>query len=302
MIIKKLTHDHQKKWIDNQFFSKNTLNKISSKVQLHTELNNVRSSAAACINVLGNLDRNDLKNFLNSFDLEIDNIIDFPSTANISGEIYDDIGPIIYEWIGPKKSPINEPGGKRGQNRTSIDAYLLAEINDKITQIFIEWKFTEVYSAIAQLQRFSGEAGSERLRRYSKSFAKLRKEKDVPFDFQYEGGIGLFDFGYEPIYQLLRMTLLAKLTTPIKVGEYHIEDYRILHLSHSDNEKLNTIRKSHVKYCPHLTEYIGESLHNTWHSLLSQKDRVKFKHGFWNKELGLIQNNKLKDYLEKRYK
>jgi hypothetical protein len=130
----------------------------------------------------------------------------------------------------------------------------------------------------------------------------LRKENKVPFRFVYEGGIGLFDFGYEPFYQLLRMTLLAKMTTPLEIGNFNVEDYRILHLSHSDNTRLNILEDSKIKFCPHLHEFRGKELHNTWIQLLSENDIPRFKFGYWNLALDEIQNKALKDYLIERYK
>jgi len=96
----------------------------------------VRSSAASCLNVLVylNRNRNDIIPFFNQIGLNIQKVIDFPQKVVYGGEKYDDEGPIIFEWIGPKESPINEgKGGSRGQSRTSIDAYMLAEINRKVT-------------------------------------------------------------------------------------------------------------------------------------------------------------------------
>lgn len=300
--MNKLDDSFQKNWINNQLFDPKKLDSISKSVKLHTEINNVRSSAAACLNVLQNLSKHELFAFLNQFDLEIEEIIQFPTNANVLGEIYDDKGYVVFEWIGPQKSPINEKAGKRGLNRTSIDAFVLAKINNKITQILIEWKFTESYSAKEQLQRFSGLAGNERLRRYSNIIAKLRKTNEVPFNFEEEGGLGIFDFGYEPFYQLMRMTLLAKMTTPISIDHYKIEDYRILHLSHSENQRLNILEDSKLKYCPYLKKYNGADLHQTWTDLLSNQEKDKFKHGFWNLALDKIQNQTLKQYLTDRYK
>ncbi|SDZ94135.1 hypothetical protein SAMN05216365_12542 [Porphyromonadaceae bacterium NLAE-zl-C104] len=122
-----------------------------------------------------------------------------------------------------QKSPINEKGGCRGQNRTSVDAYLLAKIKGRVTQIFIEWKFTENYNSGKHLHNFGGLKGVERARRYSSILAKQRK-KLFPFCFSEEDNIGIFDFSYEPFYQLLRMTLLAKETTPVTFGNLEIED------------------------------------------------------------------------------
>ena len=46
---------------------------------------------------------------------------------------------------------------------------------------------------------------------------------------EYEGGFGVHDLGYEPYFQLLRITLLAKLTTPFKFDNGPtVEDYRVV--------------------------------------------------------------------------
>jgi len=299
--MNKLSTSYQVKWTNNQIFDPQKLDLIDKTVNLHKDFNNVMSSAASCFNVLSCLTKDELKCFLNSFNLEIDKILDFPSNADVQGQIYQDQGNVIFEWIGPKKSPLYEVGGSRGLNRTSVDAYVLALINGKITQIIIEWKFTESYSDQSQLQRFSGLRGVERLRRYSTCLAKLRKSHNVPFKFNDEGGLGLFDFGYEPFYQLLRMTLLAKLTTPLKIGEYNVEDYRVVHLSHSDNDKLNILEVSKIKYCPSLAKYSGCNIHDVWIDLLTDDEKFKFKSGYWNKSLNCCAGQKLRDYLKERY-
>jgi len=299
----KLTRSFQSQWADNQLFNKNTINKIGSNVQLHKEINNVLSSAASCLNLFSNLNKTELLNFLNRFDLEIQEIIPFPTDSNVGGEIYDDKGNVVFEWIGPGSSPLYEKGGKRGQNRTSIDAFVLSKINGKITQILIEWKFTESYNFEKRLQKFSGISGTERLRRYSNVIAKLRKMKKFPFQMKYEGGWGLVDLGYEPFYQLLRMTLLAKITTPFQLSNsVFVEDYRILHLTHSENKKLNIVTENHLKYCPGIKNFAGHSLHQIWkRNILSEQDSDRFKYGYWNQNLDIITNEKLKKYLIERY-
>ena len=278
---------------------------IDPRVRLHKELMNVRSSAAACINTIGNIakDKKDLIFFLNSFNLGVEDIISFPKGVTVGDLIYNDSGNVIFEWIGPKKSPIHEGRGKRGQYRTSVDAYILGVINGKVTQLLIEWKFTETYNGRDQLQKFAGVSGNERLRRYSLCLAKLRKLYDFPFLMNDEGGLGLYDLGYEPYYQLLRMTLLAKLTTPLEFANgLRIEDYRIIHLSHSQNDRLNTLSKKHLSFSPGLWQHSGKSLHEVWKdSILSGNEATKFRYGYWNKAIGIISDGKLKKYLLERY-
>ena len=245
----KLSETFHKKWINNSFYNDKIIDNIDKKVQLHKDIKSGVSSAAACINVLGNLSKSDLLNYLNS-----------------------------------------------------IDGFVLAKINNKITQILIEWKFTETYSSDAQVQKFAGFRGNERLKRYSTCLAQLRKSNDFPFQFKDDGGIGLYDFGYEPIYQLLRMTLLSKMTTPINIGHLNIEDYRILHITHSDNNKLNILSESNLRLCPGLDKYSGQKLHDVWIDLLSDNEKSKFRFGYWNQSIDLIGNSELKQYLRERYK
>jgi len=214
--MQKLERQYQEQYREKQFYSNFIPNAISKGVKLHDEINNPLSSAAACLNVLGYLNINPERiiPFFNFFGLNIDNLISFPKGVNIGGEIYDDEGPIIFEWIGPKKSLLNEKGGSRGQNRTSIDAFLLAEINGKISQLLIEWKFTESYNKENDFNKFGGLRGVERLKRYAPVLAKQRNNS-FPFNFKNEGSFGLNDFSYEPLYQLFRMTILAKKNDPL---------------------------------------------------------------------------------------
>ncbi len=300
--MNKLKNDFQKEYLKKNFVNENIFEGISKNVKLHNELKNVRSSAAACLNVFGYLNQHqdDIIPFFNQFGLNIQKVIDFPKNVVYEDEKYDDEGPIVFEWIGPKKSPINEKGGSRGQNRTSIDAYMLAEINGKITQLFIEWKFTEIYNSVSYAHKFSGKKGIERLRRYSDILAKLRKG-NFPFKFKEEYKIGLPDFSYEPFYQLLRMTLLAKMTTPTNLNSLRIEDYKIIHLAHSENNDLNFLSKTHLKYSPGLKEFIDSSLHATWVELLDDKEKKHHIMEFWNKALNVLSTNKEKEYLIQRY-
>ena len=303
--ISVLSEAHQQKWKESPVYDKSLLGSIDNSVQLHNEINNVRSSAAACMNTIGNIAKNkkDLISFLGRFNIEIEDILSFPTGASFDGEVYKDSGNVVFEWIGPKRSPLHEVGGKRGQNRTSIDAFVLATIKGKVTQLLIEWKFTEAYNGRTQLQKFAGIAGSERLRRYSSCLAKLRKNHDFPFRMDYEGGIGLYDLGYEPYYQLMRMTLLAKLTTPFEFDNgLRVEDYRIIHLSHSQNKRLSTLSKNHISYTPGLRQYAGESLHEVWNeNILSEIEETKFYPGYWNEGIGIISDGKLREYLTERY-
>ena len=119
----------------------------------------------------------------------------------------------------------------------------------------------------------------------------------------YEGGMGLYDLGYEPLFQLLRFTLLAKLTTPFKFDDgLAVNDYRVVHLSHSKNDALNVLSKTHVSCSPGLRDCDGRLMCEVWkHRILTQDEAMKFNHGYWDEALGAISDSGLKRYLLERY-
>jgi hypothetical protein len=300
----RLTKEFQRKFQDHCIYDKTVFENIDPKVKLHDQTKeNPLSSAAACLNVLGSLMNKpaELLTFLNHFGLEIEMLYEFPSDAKVGCRSYADKGYVVFEWVGPQESPINEKGGGRGFNRTSIDAYVLAKINGKITQLLIEWKFTEGKSAALAMAKFSGFKGNERLRRYSDILATLRGKDDFPFRFQEEKGIGLFDFSVDHLYQLMRMTLLAKMTTPISIGNYTIEDYRIVHLSHSMNKETEIMYEKYLQFSPGLKKYAGKKLYEVWSDILSPYEQERFRYGHWDEAIKDIEDEELREYLTIRY-
>lgn len=309
--MNKLTIEYQEKFKDRLIYDPTVFDRIDRHVKIHEETRkHPLSSSAACLNVIGatSLDPNGLRSYLNSFGLEIDEVLKFPSPIDCGGCEYNDEGYAIFEWIGPKKSPINEIGGGRGHNRTSIDAFLIAKIKGKLTQIFIEWKFTEGISRKLVLGRFCGGMGVERFRRYSSVLADFRKKGKFPFKFceEYDeknrsSYLGLHDLSPDHFYQLLRMTILAQATTPIDIGNFRIEDYRILHLTHSHNDKINVIQPEHLKLSPGLQQYAEQPFHSVWQTILSDSERKRFFSGHWDQAISAIPNDKLRAYLLERY-
>ena len=303
--------EYQKKFLKNLIFDPSVIERIDSSVKLHEETKgHPLSSSAACLNVLGSLADKpaELIKFFVSFGLELEEVFEFPSCASIGDRVYRDKGYVIFEWVGPKKSPLNERGGGRGQNRTSVDAFVLGKINGKTTQILIEWKFTEGLSRELVLGRFCGEKGVERLRRYSLVLAILRKQGNFPFDFdeEYKAGskkssIGIYDLSPDHLYQLMRLTLLAKMTTGMGLGKYTLEDYRIVHLSHSQNDRINILYPEYLTFSPGLSRFSGQQLHDVWKELLSTHEKERFFCGYWDKAINSIGINELRAYLSDRY-
>ena len=307
--VDKILTDPRYIWMLKNIFDSSSLERMDSKVRLHHALGSPRSSAAACINVLGYLSKHpkELMKFLNSFNLEVDEVVKFPTGSELGGEVYNDQGYVVFEWIGPGKSPIYEGnGGGRGWKRTSIDAFILARISGRLTQLLIEWKFTESYedekSRPEQLQRFAGIRGNERLRRYSSVLAKLRWRKKLPFSFEDDVGFSLSDFGYEPFYQLLRQTLLGIMTDDCQLTDrLKIEDHRILHLSHSKNENLDILKPIHLSKCPGFADKVGMQFHEAWSELLSVREKERFMSGYWDTRIVTFKNDDLNEFLRERY-
>jgi len=307
----KLTVDFQRQFIPQLIFDESVFQRIDPTAKLHEETKgHPLSSCAACLNVIGSManDPAELTQFLGSFGLEIEELYEFPSPVCFEGLTYRDKGYAIFEWIGPKDSPINEKGGGRGQNRTSVDAFVLARIKGKITQLLIEWKFTEGFSRELALGRFCGGKGIERLKRYSLVLADLRKRGELPFDFEEEyrtsspkSRVGIYDFSPDHLYQLLRMTLLAKMTTGRTLGKYTLEDYRVVHLTHSQNERVNILQPEYLEFSPGLQRFSKRCVHDVWKELLSARERERFICGHWDTAIRHVKNDKLRLYLAERY-
>lgn len=304
--MNKLTMEFQRRFSANLIFDQSVLERIDPCVKLHEETKrHPLSSCAACLNVIGSIasDPVELIKFLGSFGLEIEDLYEFPSSASFGNRIYHDKGYVIFEWIGPKDSPINERGGGRGQHRTSIDAFVLGKVNGKTTQILIEWKFTEGLSRPLALGRFCGGEGVERLKRYSLVLAELRKQGDLLFDFESNprSSVGMYDFSPDHLYQLLRMTLLAKKTTGTTLEKYALEDYRIVHLTHSQNNQINILHPKYLTRSPGLKQFSGQELHEVWKQLLSPRDKERFVYGHWDRAISMLKDTKLRAYLSERY-
>ena len=107
-------------------------------IAVHSEILNLRSSQAACLNILFPL-RLDLALAVTVLEPVLPSVwrvidIEFEYTGPESKDKF----PLPWQWMG-------EPaGGKRGQNRTSIDAAIWWEdSNSRKRLTFVEFKYTE---------------------------------------------------------------------------------------------------------------------------------------------------------------
>lgn len=289
-MAKVLSKDYQMKFKSKNLIS-NEIYKIfqNSGIKLHKGISSPLSSQASCFNFwypfIKEENKEQLKELLLCLGLKVDEVITIKPNSMFEDTLYKDGGNILFEWIGPNKSPIGEEDGYlRGHHRTSIDAYILTKINGKVTQILIEWKFTESYSSRSNTGKFLGSKGIERLARYSPIIARDRNSrKKILFKMNNIDNWGLYDVCYEPFYQLLRQHMLGQETIGMKFGDYVIEDYVVMHLSHSENSKLNILTAKQCEYSKGLEQYIGQELHIIWDKLLNKEHKARFIGAYWDK-------------------
>lgn len=171
------------------------------------------------------------------------------STVNVALKLGSgsDMGYVDFEVIG-EKNYLGERLHTRGANSTSIDAVMLAELNNGRRKLFfIEWKYVESYSGPSKAE---GESGKTRMKTYS----SLLNKSDCPIktcNFE-----GLFT---EPYYQLMRQTLLAH--EMIKAKEYNADSYFHIHVIPKGNLELKNVNTAEGK----LT---GKTLEETWRNVL----------------------------------
>jgi len=165
-----------------------------------------------------------------------------------------DSGYVDFEVIG-SKNYLGEKLHTRGANSTSVDAVMLAELNNGTRKLFfIEWKYVESYT---KTSKADGESGKTRKNIYS----PLLNQPDCPIktsDIE-----GLFT---EPYYQLMRQTLLAH--QMIKAKEYQADSYYHIHVIPNDNKDLKDVNTADGKLK-------GNKLEDTWKNVLKSPDSYK---------------------------
>jgi len=185
-------------------------------IELHTEALNLLSSQVCCFNFLFPLkkDLEKASRVLQPVLPEVDKILD-----------------IEFEYTGPESTTMwlgEPPSGKRGQNRTSIDAavwWLDRKELKKLT--LIEWKFTE--KSFGTCGGYSSNGNTNRRKCHNLRVQSINPEQDCYvasgkddrttrryWEHLTKAGISLERFGEHqgcpfigPFYQLMRQYLLA---------------------------------------------------------------------------------------------
>ena len=197
---------------------------------------NLASSQVACVNFLMFLaDKVDLlTRILKTIDNDITSISEIkyinPATKM---EIYSNIE---FEWIGLNKPLEMGVPYTRGQNVTSIDAFIIGNYPMGKRAYLFEWKYVEFYSE--KDYKGFGKSGDIRRKRYSDMFASEKS----PF----VKGTNLEDFLYEPFYQIMRLFLLGN--RMVQYQELGVNDFRVVVVVPKSNIKYrNTITSKPIK-------------------------------------------------------
>jgi len=163
-----------------------------------------------------------------------------------------DSGFVDFEVIG-QKNYLGEKSHTRGANSTSVDAMMLAEMDNGQRQlIFIEWKYVEKYGSNSKA---TDKGGPTRLGIYS----SFLNRPDSPL--KAANIEGLFT---EPYYQLMRQTLLAN--EMVKAREYGATDYLHLHIIPTNNRDLKEVNTAAGKLA-------GNTLRETWNNILESPEK-----------------------------
>ena len=206
-----------------------------------------------------------------------------------------DNGFVEFEIIG-KDNYLNEKYHKRGTKSTSIDAVMLAEMNNGAKKIFaIEWKYTEQYIESYDNEKIQSKYkrvdGQERKNRYLPLLENTNSPLNVTIPISEKIIEGIF---FEPFDQLFRQTLLVD--QMVKAHEYEATDYLHVHVIPQGNLKL--LNENPAK------EFLpGKTLHETWINLLKLPEKYKVidPKNFVSVAQDLPETEKWLNYLSMRY-
>lgn len=223
------------------------------------------SSQVQCANALAPLvHQPDALAHLFGVVLPISRVLPFGAEGNeafVSG--HDLTDHVVFEWQG-LNNHLNEWHGKptRGSKATSADAAIRYVAHDGCVEMaLIEWKYTESYPK--GTLSTSSTSTATRIRRYG----PLLHAADSPIKMH---SLEVVDFFVEPVYQLMRLTLLAHAIE--RSGAQGVRRVRVLYVSPANNVAL------HASPCSEAYRrlFANESYQQSWKHLLRQPDRMVF--------------------------
>lgn len=268
-------------------------------IAFHAESLNLRSSQACCLNFLYYLRQN--------LDLASEVLRGwFPELLGVISIEFEYTGPeAATTWLG------EPPGGKRGMNRTSVDAAIWwADIHRKPRLTLVEWKYTE--KGFGSCGGYLSSGNKDRSRCTSLDVRSIRPRTDCYlmqgdkstvqrhyWDHMDDAGIDYRVFEEPgcpfrgPLYQLLRQQLLAhwldtKTDNTVDVAVAYLEG----------NEDLMR--------SPGYLKHLGADLPSAWRAFLAEPERFQVLHiedlMAHCDYLSSVATSPWREYLRERYK
>lgn len=189
---------------------------------------NMASSQIACVNVLMPFadSRPALTAMLQAIDPAVESV-DVMRYQRAGEPAHESL--VEFEWVGEGRS-LEGTAGTRGASTTSADALLVGRMRDRRRKGFLmEWKLVEQYrDAESELDCASG---ATRRRRYAELYQNC--------DAFATNGRTLDDIAYDPIWQLMRMTLLGDLMVRRAMNngsECGLDDFQVVVVCPRENE------------------------------------------------------------------
>jgi hypothetical protein len=178
---------------------------------------NLTSSQVACVNFLLPLAGvpGALEAMLRTLDAQVESVLPLDYRGLRS--------TVEFEWIG-LEGPLEETvDPHRGCGVTSADAVLVGATRNQRRGYLFEWKLGESYKA--GLYKGDGSKGEERRRRYTPLYQAA--------DSSFNGTVPLDDWLYDPLYQLLRLRLLAD--RMVRRREFGVDEVRLVIVCPTEN-------------------------------------------------------------------
>jgi hypothetical protein len=178
---------------------------------------NLASSQTACVNFLLPLASitGALATCLKVVDKDVQSVI------NIEYDGFN--SPVEFEWLGCG-STLEKSAYTRGANATSADAFMLADCKGGVKRAYLfEWKYVESY----EIGDYKGEgpSGETRRRRYK----NLYEANDSSFT----GAVPFDELLFEPIYQIMRLRLLAD--RMVRCSEFGVNEATVVVVCPQEN-------------------------------------------------------------------
>lgn len=225
-----------------------------------------------------------------------------PSLRRVESIEFEYTGPeSATEWLG------EPPGGKRGQNRTSIDAAVWWKGPGNKTRLtFVEWKYTE--QAFGDCGGYRSDGNDQRGRCDTLKVQDIRPEIDCYLESKrdtqtsrhywehlVEAGISVERFGDRPgcpfrgaFYQLMRQYLLA---AHCKASASEADNVDVISIGFQGNQDL--LRR------PEYLAHLGEDVVSAWNSMLTTAPPLR--HVLVEALLADAPSDDWREYIRERY-